>query len=38
MILLHKQLRPGQTKPVDALLHVTHHEHIGNALSAAYAV
>ena len=28
MILLHKQLRPGQTKPVDALLHVPHSEDV----------
>ena len=38
VIFLHKKLRPGQAETVDALLHVPHHEHIGDALPAAYAV
>ena len=31
VIFLHKKLRPGQTEPVDALLHIPHHKYIGTA-------
>ena len=38
MVFFHKKFRPGQTKTVDTLLYIAHHEHIGNALPPAYAV
>ena len=30
-VFIHEQLRPGQTEPVYALLHIPHHEHVGMA-------